>query len=87
MAQLQELPEAPTREGETASLRWVRQARHYSIWRTSHPFHPDVAVRLICWFPPEEDVVVVALLAADKAQMGDVFYNRVGARADALIEQ
>ena len=31
--------------------------------------------------------IVVALLAADKAQMGDVFYQSVGARADVLIDR
>ena len=30
--------------------------------------------------------MVVALFAADKARMGDVFYNSVGARADAAIQ-
>jgi hypothetical protein len=44
-------------------------------------------VRVICYFPPERDVVVVALLAADKAHMGDVFYSSVGSRADVLIDQ
>jgi hypothetical protein len=28
---------------------------------------------------------VVALFAADKARMGDVFYNSVGTRADTAI--
>ncbi|WP_199238379.1 hypothetical protein [Kribbella steppae] len=46
-----------------------------------------MAVRLICWFPPESDTVVVALFAGDKARIGDVFYNSVGARADGLIDQ
>ncbi len=57
------------------------------MWRTSHPFDEGVAVRVICWFPLGTDVVVVALFAGDKAQMGDVFYNSVGSRADAAIEQ
>ena len=30
---------------------------------------------------------VVALLAADKAQMGDVFYTSAVVRADELIDQ
>lgn len=88
LAGLQDLTETPEREEETASLKWVRQSRHFPIWRTAHPFVAGVAVRVICYFPPEQrDVVVVALLAADKAQMGDVFYNSVGARADALLDQ
>lgn len=69
-------------------MKWVRQSRRYPIWRTSHPFVEGVAVRLICYFPPEQaDKIVVALLAADKAQMGDVFYQSVGARADVLIDR
>jgi hypothetical protein len=68
-------------------LKRVRQSRRYPVWRTSHPFDEGVAVRVICWFPPGTDVVVVALFAGDKAQMGDVFYNSVGVRADAAIER
>ena len=53
----------------------------------SHPFHEGFAVRLICWFPPDEGTVVVALFSGDKANMGDVFYDSVGSRADQIIEQ
>ena len=85
---LQSLTHTPHRDEETASLKWVRQSRRYPIWRTSHPFVEGVAVRLICYFPPEQaDKIVVALLAADKAQMGDVFYQSVGTRADVLIDR
>ncbi|MDP9093944.1 MAG: hypothetical protein M3N95_13670 [Actinomycetota bacterium] len=50
--------------------------------------HSAAAMRLIVWFPPDEpDTVVVALLAANKAQMGDVFYISVGTRADDLINK
>jgi hypothetical protein len=45
-------------------------------------------MRLIVWFSPDEpDTVVVALFAANKAQMGDVFCNSVGTRADDLINK
>ncbi|WP_084020269.1 hypothetical protein [Mycobacterium avium] len=81
---LEELVGEPTEE--TAVLRKVRQSGKYQVWRLSHPFDPDVAVRLICWFPNDQEVVV-ALFAGDKAQMGDVFYDSVGRRADAAIEQ
>ena len=47
----------------------------------------EVAVRLICWFPPDSGTVVVALFAVDKARLGDVFYDGVAARADPLIDQ
>ncbi|HEY5986369.1 MAG TPA: hypothetical protein VIV12_08340 [Streptosporangiaceae bacterium] len=48
---------------------------------------PEIAVRLICWFPPKADTVVVALFAAEKAKLGDVFYDSVAARADPMIDQ
>ena len=53
----------------------------------SHAYDPEVAVRLICWFPPDRGTVVVALFAADKARLGDVFYDGAAARADPLIDQ
>jgi hypothetical protein len=85
--QLRNLPEPPGKENETATLRWVRQSHRYPLWRVSHAYHPQVAVRLICWFPPETGTVVVALFAVDKAKLGDVFYDGVAARADPLIDQ
>ena len=68
-------------------LKWVRQSRRYRVWRVSHPYREGVAVRLICWFPPDRDTVVVALFAGDKGRIGDVWYDGVGARADAVIDQ
>jgi hypothetical protein len=85
--QLRNLAEPPARETETATLRWVRQSRRYPLWRVSHAYHPQVAVRLICWFPPGAGTVVVTLFAADKAKLGDVFYDGVAARADPMIDQ
>lgn len=68
-------------------LKRVRQSGRYRVWRTSHSYHEGVAVRVICWFPPASDVMVVALFAGDKARTGDVFYNSVGPRADVAIER
>ena len=85
--QLRNLPEPPRRESETATLRWVRQSRRHPLWRVSHAYHPQAAVRLICWFPSDTGTVVVALFAADKARLGDVFYDGVAARADPLVDQ
>lgn len=85
--QLRNLAEPPTEETETAILQHVRQSRRYQLWRVSHAYHPEVAVRLICWFPPKSDTVVVALFAADKAKLGDVFYDGVAVRADPMIDQ
>lgn len=82
---LQDLDAEPTLN--TPTLRRVMQARRYPVWRVAHPFVAEAAIRLIVWFPPERPTeVVVVLFAADKAQMGDVFYNSVGSRADAAIE-
>jgi hypothetical protein len=85
--QLRNLAEAPTEATETATLRFVRQSRRYQLWRVSHAYHPEVAVRLICWFPPKADRAVVALFATDKAKLGDVFYDGVAVRADPMIDQ
>lgn len=68
-------------------LKRVRQSKKFPVWRTAHPFDAQIALRLICWFPPGSSSVVVALFAADKARMGDVFYDGVGARADVAIER
>jgi hypothetical protein len=72
---------------DTATLKRVRQSRTHRVWRLSHPFDADTAVRIICWFDPEDDVAVVVLFAADKAAMGDVFYDSVGPRADQEIDK
>lgn len=78
--QLRKPADPPTNDSETASLRRVRQSRRYELWRVSHAYHPQVAVRLICWFPPGVGTVVVALYATDKAKLGDVFYDGVETR-------
>ena len=74
-------------EVDMPDLKRVRQSKKYIVWRTAHPYDHEIAFRLICWFPPGSSTVVVALFAADKARMGDVFYNSVGTRADAAIQQ
>jgi hypothetical protein len=81
---LQNLEVQPT--DDTATLMRVRQSRKYQVWRVSHPFDQNVAIRLICWFPTDSQVIVV-LFAGDKARIGDAFYDSVGTRADALIQQ
>jgi hypothetical protein len=74
-------------EGNTPTLRRVVQSRRHQLWRLAHPFVSGVAIRLIVWFPPDRPgEVVVALFGADKAQMGNVFYDSVGPRADAAID-
>ena len=85
MDYLRRLPAPPT--SETPTLKPVRQSKKHEVWRVSHPYHHGIAVRLICWFPPDENTAVVALFSGDKANMGDVFYDSVGSRADQIIDQ
>ncbi|MDT3445961.1 MULTISPECIES: hypothetical protein [unclassified Pseudofrankia] len=80
---LAELPARPTEE--SATFKRVRQARRHELWRVAHPFEPDVAVRIICWFP-EDDRVVLALIGFDKKPIGDVFYASASARGEALVD-
>ena len=82
---LRQLDSAPAED--TATIKRVRQSGSYTVWRVSHPYRQGIALRLICWFPPTRDRVVVALFAGDKASMGDVFYDSVGTRADQIIER
>lgn len=82
---LTELSEPPTED--TAVLMRVRQRGKYPIWRVSHPFDDDVAVRLIVWFPEGSAAGVIVAFGGDKKKMGDVFYNSVAFRADAAIDQ
>jgi hypothetical protein len=88
VAQIQYLQDLPSRPAEeTPTLRRVVQSARYPLWRVSHPYEAEVAVRLIVWFPPEDEAAVVVALGVNKARMGDVFYDGVGRRADAAIEQ
>ena len=72
-------------QNEASRSKPDRQSRRYPVWRVAHPYRPGVAERLIVWFPDDQHVVV-ALFAGDKANMGDVFYGSVGPRADAAID-
>jgi len=80
---LTDLPGKPT--GESATFKRVRQARRHELWRVAHPFDPDVAIRVICWFPTDQ-TVVVALVGFDKKAIGDVFYASAAARGEALVD-
>jgi hypothetical protein len=70
---------------ESATLQRIRRARRHDLWRVSHPFEPGVAVRLICWFP-DDDTVVVALVGFDKKRIGNVFYESAVARGEAMVD-
>lgn len=84
LGRLRALDDEPAEE--SAMFKRVRQSGRFGVWRVSHPYREGVALRLICWFPPGEDRIVVTLFAGEKARMGDVFYDSVGARADRIIE-
>lgn len=85
LKRLRDLDAAPV--SETAMIKRVRQSKKHVVWRVSHPYEKGIALRVICWFPPNDDRVVIALFSGDKASMGDVFYDTVGVRADQLIDR
>lgn len=85
-ALLQELNCLPAKPAEeSATFKRVQQARRHELWRVAHPFDPAVAVRIICWFPSDEEVVI-ALVGFDKKAIGDVFYASAAARGEALVD-
>ena len=86
VALLQALTDLPAKPAEeSATFKRVRQARRHELWRVAHPFDPEVAVRIICWFPADEKVVI-ALVGFDKKTIGDVFYASAAARGEALVD-
>ncbi|ETA92393.1 hypothetical protein O982_23770 [Mycobacterium avium 10-5581] len=85
IAVLTDLPEPPGED--TAVLKRVRQRGKYPIWRVSHPFDDEVAVRLIAWFPERQTAGVIVAFGGDKKKIGDAFYASAASRADAAIDQ
>jgi hypothetical protein len=57
--------------------------RRQELWRVAHPFDPDVAVRITCWFPSDEEVAI-ALVGFGKKATEDVFYASAAARGEAM---
>jgi hypothetical protein len=45
----------------------------------------DVAVRIVCWFPSDEEVAI-ALVGFDKEAIGDVFYASAAVRGGAMAD-
>ena len=80
---LTDLPAKPTEE--SATFKRVRQARRHELWRVAHPFDPDFAVRIMCWFRTKQSVVI-ALVGFDKKTIGDVFYASAAVRGEALVD-
>lgn len=81
---LRELPVRP--DVESATFKRVRQARRHELWRVAHPFHPDVAVRVIVWFPSVEHAVVV-VFGFGKVRGGDIWYGRAAAEGQANVDE
>lgn len=82
---LQTLERIPNEE--SPKFQRVTRSRKYPLWRVSHPFLEGIAIRVIVWFPiAEESDLLVAVLGADKAKMGNVFYESASRRADIEIE-
>lgn len=72
---------------DTAVLMRVRQRGKYPIWRVSHPFDDEIAIRLIVWFPEGQAAGVIVALGGNKKKMGDAFYTSAASRADTAIDQ
>ncbi len=51
--------------------RGIRPSKR--VRRAAHPYDPDVAVWIICWFPAN-DQIVLALAGFDKKSIWDVFH-------------
>ena len=83
LEELAQLDGEPTEE--SATFKRVRQAGRHRLWRISHPYEPDIAIRIIFWF--ESNVLVVALVGFNKAKLGDVWYTSAAVRAEALVDQ
>jgi hypothetical protein len=81
---LADLTQPPNEESPTFKV--LQQARRYPLWRMAHPYDPDVALRIIVWFPSPENTVI-ALFGFNKARHGDVWYSRAAIEAEAAVDQ
>ena len=78
---LNDLPAKPDEESPT--FKRVRQARRHELWRVAHPYDPDVAVRIICWFPANDHVVLAPGRVRQEGDRGRVLRQRGSARRGA----
>lgn len=79
---LNDLPAKPDEESLTSS----ESGRPDAMSRDRLPPHdPDVAVRIICWFPANDQIVLV-LVGFDKKSIGDVFHASAAARGEAIVD-
>ena len=84
---LEERPSEPT-----LRLTPAVEATRHELWRIKHPHHRDHAVRLLVWFPPDTNTVVVVLVGGDKTGIHDSWYTsavvrRAEAQLDHLLRQ
>jgi hypothetical protein len=82
--QLLELSGPP--DEESATLRRVVQAKRHELWRVSHPYRRNLALRIVCFFP-DVDTVVLALMGFNKHPVGDTWYGRAATEGQAMVDQ
>ena len=83
-AQVVELVAEPTQD--SATFKRVRQATRHRLWPVAHPFRPQVALRIILWFP-DPHTVVLALLGHHKAQSGDAWFGCAARNGEAIVDE
>lgn len=81
---IRDLPGEPEEESQT--FKRVRQARRHRLWRVSHPYRPNLALRVILWFP-DPTTTVMALLGHNKAKQGDVWYTYAATQGQAMCDE
>lgn len=71
---------------ETATLKRVVQAKRHPLWRVRHPYRRNLALRIICFFPDAE-TVVLAVMGFNKHPIGDTWYARAATEGQAIVDQ
>ena len=82
---LTRLTERPTEP--TAHLTPLVQATRHNIWRIKHPHQDDYAVRLLLWFPDDNDDEIVIVFAGNKHPNHDLWYDRATRETEAAVDQ
>src|SRR5216683_7462665 len=84
VALLQALTDLPAKPAEeSATFKRVRQARRHELWRVAHPFDPEVAVRIICWFLADDQGRDRADRLRQEGDRGRVLHKRGSTRGSA----
>jgi hypothetical protein len=82
LTRLSERPIEPT-----AHLTPVVQATRHNIWRIRHPHQDGYAVRLLLWFPDDNDGEIVIVFAGNKHPNHDHWYDRAIRETEAAVDQ